>query len=265
MEERDQSIRQLQKEIQALEGRDLQLLSIGLLVLVIVAGGFGALIFPNVMWDLGELRVAGRYLPQLFFGFVSLIVLFNIYAFQQRWVLRNTREELVRQLIRSEAAEQLAMVDSLTGAFNRRYLEAVLPKEVGRAERRESSLCLVMTDVDGFKSVNTRFGHVVGDRILVEVAQLLKDNLRVSDSIIRYGGDEFLVLMGDTDEREAQFVVDRIQERVDRWNDASLIPSYEMALTCGLALYTKGADINQVLEAAEQRMYQQKLRNSPVG
>jgi diguanylate cyclase (GGDEF)-like protein len=260
----EQRTERLQQEIKALEGRDLQLWSIGLLMLVVVAAGFVALILPNVMWELGELRVAGRYLPQLFFGFISLIVLFNIYALQQRWVLRTTREELVRQLVRSEAAEQLAMMDPLTGVFNRRYLDEVLPKEVNRAERLKHELAFAMIDVDGFKSVNTQFGHVVGDQVLTEVARLLKAHLRLSDSIIRYGGDEFLVLMSDTDEQGAQIAVDRLQERVDLWNRAGAIPGYKMSLSCGVAVFSKGATAAEVIEAADQRMYQQKLRNSPV-
>ncbi len=254
----------LQQEIKALEGRDLQLWSIGLLLLVVVAAGFVALILPNVMWELGELRVAGRYLPQLFFGFIALIVLFNVYAFHQRWMLRTTREELIRQLIRSEAAEHLAMIDPLTGVLNRRFLDEILPKEISRAERLKHDLAFAMIDVDGFKSVNTRFGHVVGDQVLTEVAHLLQAHLRVSDSIIRYGGDEFLVLMPDTDEQGAQAAVERIQDRVDRWNSTGVIANYKMSLSCGVAVYRKGSSVAEAIEAADQKMYHQKLRNSPV-
>ena len=254
----------LQQEIKALEGRDLQLWSIGLLMLLVVAAGFIALILPNVMWGMGELRVAGRYLPQLFFGFISLIVLFNVYAFHQRHLLHTTREELVRQLVRSEAAEQLAMIDPLTGVFNRRYLDEVLPKEISRTERLKSQLSFVMIDVDGFKSVNTRFGHVIGDQVLTEVAHLLKAHFRLSDSIVRYGGDEFLVVMPDTDEHGAQISVERLQGSVDRWNAPALIAGYKMSLSCGAAAFAKGATAAEVIETADQRMYFQKLRDSPV-
>ena len=254
----------LEQEIRALEGRDFQLWSIGLLMLLVVAAGFIALILPNVMWDMGELRVAGRYLPQLFFGFISLIVLFNVYAFQQRHLLNVTRGELVRQLVRSEAAEQLAMIDPLTGVFNRRYLDEVLPKEVNRTERLKSQLSFAMIDVDGFKSVNTRFGHVIGDQVLSEVAHLLKGHFRLSDSIVRYGGDEFLVVMPDTDEQGAQVSAERLQTSVERWNASKIIDGYKMSLSCGVSVFAKGANPTEVIEAADQRMYHQKLRNSPV-
>jgi len=262
--QQDEPAEQLRREIKALEGRDFQLWSIGLLLLMVVAAGFIALILPNVMWNLPVLRLDGRYLPQLFFGFIALIVLFNVYALEQRRGFRRTREELILQLIRSEVAESLSLIDALTGVFNRRYLDQILPKEVSRADRLGSSLAILMVDVDSFKAVNTRFGHVVGDQVLTEVAQVLKASVRASDTVIRYGGDEFLVLMGDTDEQQAKPAVDRLLARVDRWSQAGAIPGYKMSLSCGLAVYSQGANLAEVIEAADQRMFQQKLRKLPV-
>lgn len=255
---------ELRKEIQALEGRDLQLWSIGLLVLLVVAAGFVAVIWPNLMWDLGVLKLDGRYVPQLLFGFVVLIVLFNVYTIQQRQIVRNARDELIRQMLRSEAAERLSLVDPLTETFNRRYLDEILPKEVSRADRRGTDLSVAIIDVDGFKSVNTRFGHLVGDKVLTEVAHLLKRVFRASDTVIRYGGDEFLVLMADTNEQEAEAAVARLQTRVEEWNQLNTIAGYRMGLSCGIAAYTKGASLAQVLEAADSRMYSHKLQKTPA-
>jgi diguanylate cyclase (GGDEF)-like protein len=261
--EQRQRADQLRQEIRALEGRDLQLWSIGLLITLVVGAGFIALIWPNVMWHLGELRLDGRYLPQLIFGFAVLIVLFNIYTLKQRRMLQITRDELIHQVIRSEAAERLSLVDPLTEVFNRRYLERVLSQEVSRADRRNTPLAFAMIDVDEFKSANTRFGHLIGDRILTDIAQLLKRTFRTSDMLVRYGGDEFLVLMGDTDEQQAQAAVERLQAQVEGWNRARLIPGYEMKLSCGVAVYSKGADALEVIEAADGRMYESKLHKSP--
>ena len=257
-------IEELQREIRSLEGRDFQLWSIGLLVLLVVAAGFVALIWPNLMWNMGELRLDGRYVPQLVFGFVVLVVLFNIYALQQRRILRNTRDELVRQMLRSEAAERLSLVDPLTETFNRRYLDEILPKEVSRADRRGSSVALAIIDVDGFKAVNIRFGHLVGDKVLTEAAHLLKKVFRASDTVIRYGGDEFLVLMGDTNEQEAEAGVARLHAQVEKWNQLNTIAGYRMGLSCGVAAYSKGAVFTEVLETADDRMYRQKFQQSPT-
>ena len=257
-------IEQVRNEMRALEGRDFQLWSIAVLILVGTAAGFVALVWPNLMWDLGELRLQGRYLPQLIFGFITLVILFNVYALQQRHTLSATREELVRQILRGEAAEQLALMDPLTEVFNRRYLDQLLSKETSRADRLQSNLTFLMIDVDGFKSVNTRFGHLVGDRILTEVARLLKSSCRASDTVIRYGGDEFLVVMGDTDEQQAAVAIERLLGRVEHWNKSAPVAGYELNLSCGTAAYAKGSDVADVLAAADHRMYQRKFQKSTV-
>ena len=264
-QDQTQRAQDLRKEINALEGRDLQLWSIGILIILVVAAGFVALVLPNLTWELAFARQQGRYLPQLFFGFIALIILFNIYVLQQRRQLGHTREELIRQLIRSEAAEKLSLVDPLTEIFNRRYLEKIVTKETTRAERLGTGLTFLMIDVDNFKSANTRFGHLAGDRILTEVALLMKRTFRTSDTVIRYGGDEFLILLPETNEQQAQRAVERLLQSVENWNRSNTIVGYKMSLSCGLAAYSKGANVTEVLEAADQRMYQHKARSETVG
>lgn len=249
----------LRREIRSLDGRDLQLWSIGVLISLVVAAGFVALVWPNMMWHLGELRLEGQYLPQLIFGFVVLIVLFNIYVLHSRRSLLYARDELVRQVLRTEAAERLSLVDSLTETFARRYLDYVLLREVSRADRRGSSLAFLLCEVDNLKSVNTRFGHLVGDEILVAVAALLKKTFRASDTVIRYGGDEFLVVMDNADERAAKIAFARLLTQVDKWNQMRAMEGYKLRLGCGIAAYSKGANILGILETVEDRLYQQKL------
>jgi diguanylate cyclase (GGDEF)-like protein len=255
---------QLQRQIEAVESRRLHLWDIGLLMLAVVAAGFVALLVPNIAWNTGEVLVDRSQFPQLFYGFIVLVILFNVYAVGQRRVLHSIREELVRQLIRSAAAEKLSLVDPLTEVFNRRYLQHLLPKEIARADRRESKLALMMIDVDAFKSVNTRFGHLVGDQVLVEVARLLNRTFRASDTVVRYGGDEFLVVMSHTDERQAEIAAKRVLSQVDNWNAKGQIAGYRMGLSCGVTVYSKGQTVKEVLEAADQKMYQHKVRPSRI-
>jgi diguanylate cyclase (GGDEF)-like protein len=248
----------LLRDLRTLDGRDLHLWSLGIMVLLVVTAGFVALVVPNLMWEKQTLRVDGRYLPQLFYGFVTLVLLFNLYALNKKRELRHAREELLRQLVRSEVAEMSALKDPLTDAFNRRYFDQIIQGQVNRANRRSSDLSIIVVDVDDLKSVNTRFGHLVGDQVLINVVQLLDCTFRSCDVVVRYGGDEFLVLVTDSNEEGAKIALARLRQRVDAWNSASLVPGYSLALSCGVAGYSKGMSIQDVVGLADERMFVEK-------
>jgi diguanylate cyclase (GGDEF)-like protein len=255
----------LLREIHKLENRDLQLWYANALVGITTAAGFLVLVLPSVVWDLGPLRPESRYLPQFFFGLIPLIILFNVYVIEQRRTLRRAREVVTRQLLRAETAETLSLIDPLTEVFNRRYLDRIISQEASRCDRRGSSLTFLMIDLDGFKSVNSRFGHLVGDRLLQEVAGLLRRTFRTSDTVIRYGGDEFVALLPDTNEQQATQAIQRLLREVERWNCDSPIPGYQMSLSCGAATYSKGADVREILGTADKRMYLDKRRQYRAG
>jgi hypothetical protein len=108
------------EKIHALDWRDLQLWSIGFVVLLVMAGGFVALVTPQVLWHIGAAVVRDQNIAQLIVGLMTLLILLNVYLFQQRLVLLRTRRELIVQL---QAAEQRARTDAVTGVFNRRFME----------------------------------------------------------------------------------------------------------------------------------------------
>lgn len=253
----------LQRDIRELETKDFHLWLIGVLIIIALAAGFAAMILPNVMGRHGFLQVNERYLPQLFIGFIVLIVLFNIYTLQRRRTLEKTRDALMDELVRREAAEKLSLVDPLTELYNQRYLAQVIAREANRADRLNSQMTFLLLDVDGFKALNARAGHLRGDRVLSEVALLLKRTFRTSDTIVRYGGDEFLVLLTDTDMAQARLGIERLLKQVERWNRANSGEGFTLGFACGLAAYSKGADANAALQAAVQDLDAQKSRVSP--
>ena len=111
-----------------------------------------------------------------------------------------------------EDARKRADRDPLTGFFNHRYLHERMGEEVVRAQRNKQPLSVLMLDLDDFKLVNDTFGHLFGDRFLTWTAELIRSTLRASDLAARYGGDEFAVILPDTDAVEARVVAERILE-----------------------------------------------------
>lgn len=110
--------------------------------------------------------------------------------------------------------KDLARIDNLTGAFNRRYFCELLTFETNRCQRNKSPITLAYIDLDNFKYVNDRFGHAIGDKVLSTVVAQAKFELRMIDYMARMGGDEFVIFLSDTDKKEAQVVMDRIQLRL---------------------------------------------------
>src|ERR1700737_3794480 len=119
----------IQREIQHLSGRDMQLWSLGILVILVVTAGMLALIFPNVIWSQRVLHIESAYLPQLFYGLLSLIVLVNIYLIGQKIALNNTRRALISELILNERLESLSLIDPLTQLLNCRAPNDLFPGE----------------------------------------------------------------------------------------------------------------------------------------
>ena len=124
---------------------------------------------------------------------------------ETRRALTSMQEELAE-------TRQLLNEDALTGTLNRRGLDQTLQREIGRAQRNDSTLSLAMVDLDHFKKVNDEYGHEAGDQMLVHFASLIKSVLRKSDALVRYGGEEFTVILPDTDARGAHFVLARLQQ-----------------------------------------------------
>lgn len=254
---------QIQREIQQLSGRDLQLWSIGVLVMLVLAAGMLALIFPNILWAQRVIHVESAYLPQLFFGLISLVLLFNIYLIGQKISLNNTRRALIGELVLNERLESLSLVDPLTESLNRRALNELIPREVARANRLGSHLTFMTIDINGFRDINSKFGALEGNLVLREFAKMMKVTFRGGDMIFRQGGDEFLVVMPDTTEEEAQPPLRRLLRSVEHWN-ASGGKKYELSFTWAVAPYVTGSDVADVLRTVDRKIYQKKHNLVPV-
>ncbi|MCY7417517.1 MAG: diguanylate cyclase, partial [Chloroflexi bacterium] len=153
-----------------------------------------------------------------------------------------------------------ADVDQVTGVNNHRYLQERLTQEVARSARSRSPLSVLMIDLDGFKAINDIHGHADGDRVLRNVAAGLRLAVRANDIVARYGGDEFVVLMPDTDMAAAQLVAERVVAGV-RGRRHQLTDGSEGTVACsaGLALYPDdGRTATKLLRTADAAMYKVK-------
>ncbi len=170
-----------------------------------------------------------------------------------------TAEALRRIRLQAELREQ-ATRDPLTGVFNRRYFTEVIAQEVSRSRRHGRPIGFLMIDVNSFKRINDQLGHIVGDKVLQEVGALLRATVRGEDFVIRYGGDEFLVILPETN-GETSVVKTRILEALESWNIANpdLLP-FPLDLAMGEAHWMpqSSQSIEEALTEADRRMYERK-------
>jgi diguanylate cyclase (GGDEF)-like protein/PAS domain S-box-containing protein len=150
--------------------------------------------------------------------------------------------------------EHLSMTDSLTELFNHRYFIQALDNEIDRAKRYPKSLCLLMMDIDDFKSYNDTYGHLGGDRLLKDLSKILKQNLRSVDIVCRYAGDEFVAILPETDIPEAKMIADKIKRVI---GDLKLFER-EVTVSIGIAKYSSNRDRRDLIMKADQALYQSK-------
>jgi diguanylate cyclase (GGDEF)-like protein len=159
-----------------------------------------------------------------------------------------------------EEIYRLAIIDGLTEVFNKRYLEEFLSRELARAQRRARPLSVVMLDVDRFKPINDKYGHLCGDHVLREMAGRLRSVVRAEELLARYGGEEFTVVLPDCTRDEAVNVAERLRELVSgqpfRFDGAEL----NITISLGVACTDHGELVSptQLLERADAKMYEAK-------
>jgi diguanylate cyclase (GGDEF)-like protein/PAS domain S-box-containing protein len=173
-------------------------------------------------------------------------------------LLGHTAAAIKRIRLQNELKEQ-AIHDSLTGLHNRYYLNQVLDREVKRSKRYNHCMAFLMIDVNRFKEINDRYGHQVGDEILKEVASSLREAVRESDIVIRYGGDEFLLILPETD-GESDVVKRRIAKKTALRNKKDGRLDFPVTLSIGSAYWNpkEHKAVEEILNEADRRMYEDK-------
>jgi diguanylate cyclase (GGDEF)-like protein len=165
---------------------------------------------------------------------------------------------LTRPLLRAfrwtEEQASEARIDALTGLANRRAVEEILAAEIARAQRFSHQLAVVLLDLDRFKEINDSFGHAAGDVMLRAVSRLLTSLARQGDTVARWGGEEFVVVLPETDLPGAQ----RFAERLRRTIEAHTVGDMQTSTSCGVATMLPDDTVDELIGAADQALYRAK-------
>lgn len=169
----------------------------------------------------------------------------------------------ISNIKRRNKLKEQATKDPLTGVFNRRYFSTTIEKEIERSHRYNHPMGIMMADINNFKIINDRYSHSTGDEVLIEIADILQEVTRDADTVVRYGGDEFLVLFPETGEA-VRTVVDRIEARLSNWNESNDLIDKDITLSKGLSFWFPdgGKEIEEVIKQADRRMYRDKENRS---
>lgn len=177
----------------------------------------------------------------------------------EKEVVEQIKESTSVLMEQKEDSERKAIMDQLTGCFNRRYFETRMDEELNLAKRFRNKMCLIMFDIDHFKKVNDTYGHQAGDTVLIEVAAAAKGCLRGADYLCRYGGEEFAVIMPETSVDEAHEVAERMRKQMEEhafYGGNTLI---NITISLGIAEYPEHAIIKEkLIESADAALYAAK-------
>lgn len=181
------------------------------------------------------------------------LLLASIQRALQKRRLEARNMQLVKEL------EEMAIRDPLTGLYNHRHMHTCLSDEITRALRYEHPFFMMMIDIDHFKRVNDRFGHLVGDFVLKRTVRLLEEHVRLTDTLFRYGGEEFLILLPETETNEAMLVADRLLETIRNHSFHCDSHQIHITISIGAALFPQEAgDASALLGLTDRRLYRAK-------
>ncbi|AFC69440.1 diguanylate cyclase response regulator [Rickettsia amblyommatis] len=189
-----------------------------------------------------------------------------VYPIEESELLARIRTQLKRKQYQDnlrndlEQSVNLAAKDGLTGLFNRRYFDIHLKQMIEKANKESIKLYLLMCDIDNFKHVNDTYGHQAGDKVLTIVSRILKNTLRVTDLIARFGGEEFTILLTDIDISKAIETAERVRVKIEYmdFHIEDQIEPLKQTISIGVTKYKKEESIESFIERADKAMYEAK-------
>ena len=165
----------------------------------------------------------------------------------------------IKRAMLYQQVQRLAITDTLTGSLTRRHFLWRCQEEIKRSQKFGYPFSLLMLDIDHFKEINDHYGHLVGDVVLVEVVKCIKKNIREIDSLSRYGGEEFCVLLAETKKPEAKFAAERIRQAVENEMITAYDERVSVTVSIGIASFPEDSqELNTLIDKADTALYQAK-------
>jgi two-component system cell cycle response regulator len=238
--------------LRKIERKDWWVWATSIFVMLLLTGTLISFALPSLIQ--GATTFFRITFTEAVFGLFALIVLFNVYTIYQQVLIKRLRRQLAEKQHHSMILRELAMIDALTGLYNRRFAELRLAAEVARSARKGHALTVVLLDLDEFKYINDTFGHAAGDLVLQEFAAALNRVIRSGDLAVRMGGDEFLLILPDCNLTQLQLVLKRLGSVQLEWEGHRIPIKY----SAGWKEYVSGDQPDEMLSAADQALYANK-------
>ncbi|MES9927917.1 MAG: GGDEF domain-containing protein, partial [Candidatus Thiodiazotropha sp. 6PDIVS] len=193
-------------------------------------------------------------------GFVVIEILLYLGIIYGSRKLHRVVDQQTQEIYRlKEFYKERSERDSLTALYNHRYFNERLLQEMHRAQRSDSHLSLMMCDLDDFKEINDRYGHLAGDEVLEGVASMIREVVRSSDFAGRYGGEEFIIALPETHTDDAVKIAQRLIESIASY-DCSKLSGHQITASVGVAMWDARQNLSSFIHNADQALYQAKLK-----
>jgi diguanylate cyclase (GGDEF)-like protein len=248
----DLNDQELVDNLRKIEKRDWWIWANSIFVMLLLTGALATFALPA--FRQGATAVFQIKFSEAILGLVGFVLLFNIYTIYQQVLIKRLRRQLAEKQSHALILRELAMIDSLTGLYNRRFAEQRLAAEVARSARKGHPLTIVMLDLNEFKYINDTYGHPAGDLALQEFGSALSRAVRGGDLAVRMGGDEFLLILPECNLSQLQLVLNRIGPISISWQGRRIPVKY----SAGWKEYTAGDQPESILAAADEALYDNK-------
>jgi diguanylate cyclase (GGDEF)-like protein len=164
--------------------------------------------------------------------------------------------DVTERIKMEEELKRLSVEDSLTGAFNRNKYKEIIEKEIKRAKRHKYPFSVIMLDIDFFKEINDRHGHMTGDDVLKDLVSLIIKNIREEDYLIRWGGEEFLIIAPHTSLESARMLAEKLRSQVESYN---FVENIKITSSFGITMLCKEDNEVSFIKRADDALYKAKL------